>query len=131
MDIPWSSNVQWTFHMSIGHFKCPLDPMDHWTLYSFSISTMPFPGGYKVRYSPLDLIDTRISNGHSICPLDMHMSNGHLSCALDPMDSHMSNGHFICPLVHWIQWTVICPMDISYVHWTFALVLDMYGFSNS
>jgi hypothetical protein len=42
--------------------------------------------------------------------LDMHMSNGHLSCPLDPMDSHMSNGHFI------------------YVHWTFALVLDMYGF---
>ena len=86
--------------MSIGHFKCPLDPMDHWTLDSFNISTMPFPGGYKVGFSPLPLdpIDTQISNRHSICPLDMPMSNGHFSCPLDPMDSHMSNGHFICPL---------------------------------
>jgi hypothetical protein len=124
MDI---SYVHWTFQMSIGHFKCPLDPMDHWTLYSFSISTMPFPGGYKVRYSPLDPIDTRISNAHSICPIYVHWTFE--LCALDPMDSHMSNGHFICPLVHWIQWTVICPMDISYVHWTFALVLDMYELS--
>jgi hypothetical protein len=94
----WSANVQWTFHMSIGHFKCPLDPMDHWTLPIINKSTMPFPGGYKVQFSPLDPIDTQISNGHSICPLDMHMSNGHVSCPLDPMDSHMSNGHFICPL---------------------------------
>jgi hypothetical protein len=55
---------------------------------------------YIVGFSPLPLdpIDTQISNGHSIYPLDMHMSNGHLSCPLDPMDSHMSNGNFLCPL---------------------------------
>ena len=33
--------------------------------------------------------------------------------------SHMPNGHFICPLD-------ICFSIGSYVHWTFALVLDMY-----
>jgi hypothetical protein len=102
--------------MSNGHFICPLDISNvhwiQWTIgHSFNISTMPFPGGYKVRFSPLDPIDTQISNGHSICPLDMHMSNVHLSCPLDPMDSHMSNGHFICPL------------DIC------VIVLDMYGFT--
>ena len=38
-----------------------------------------------------------MSNG-PLDPLDMHMSNGHLSCPLDPMDIDMSSGHLICPL---------------------------------
>jgi hypothetical protein len=43
----------------------------------------------------------------------------------------MSNGHAHVQWtfelsIAWIQWTVICPMDISYVHWTVALVLAMY-----
>ena len=45
---------QWTFHMSIEHFKYSLDPMDHWTLPITNISMIPFPGGYKVQFSPLD-----------------------------------------------------------------------------
>jgi hypothetical protein len=100
--IPWSANVQWTFHMSIGHFKCPLDPMDHWTLPIINKSTMPFPGGYKVRFSPLDPIDTQTSNGrHSICPLGI----GH--------------AHF--------QWT--CELSIGsngqpYVQWTFHMFIE-------
>jgi hypothetical protein len=110
----YSINDMYVFlgrQMYNGHFKCPLDPVDHWTLYPFNISTMPFPGGCKVRFSPLDPIDTQISNGHSIWALDMHMSNGHLSCLLNPMSSHMSNGHFICPLD-----ICVIVLDMLYVH---------------
>ena len=50
-------------------------------------------------------------------PLDMHMSNGHLSCPLDPMDVDMSSGHLICPLD---------PMDNSNVHWTFDCTVNKF-----
>ena len=81
--------------MSNGHFIRPLDISNvHWIQWAIGhyhyplpiyVSMTPFPGGYKVRFSPLD-------------PMDSHMSSEHLSCPLDPMDSDMSNGHFICPL---------------------------------
>jgi hypothetical protein len=45
-------------------------------------------GKGRMPNGPLDPMD----------PLDMHMSNGHLSCPLDPMDIDMSSGHLICPL---------------------------------
>jgi hypothetical protein len=72
--------------MSNGHFICPLDISNvHWIQWTIgqypllitNISMMLFPGSYKVRFSPLDSIDSQISNEHSICPLDpldMHMS---------------------------------------------------------
>jgi hypothetical protein len=98
---PWSANVQWTFHMSIGHFKCPLDPMDHWTLYSFNISTMLFTVVTKsglvhwiqltLKY-PMDIRHVQI--GHAHVQWTFELSIG-------------SNGQ------SYVQWTFhICPLDI-------------------
>jgi hypothetical protein len=115
MDIPWSSNVQWTFHMSIGHFKCPLDISNvhwiQWTIGHYTHSVYPrCPFPVVTKSGIVHWIQLTLEYPMHIRYVQ-YMSIGHLSC------------------VHWIQWTVICPMDISYVHWTFALVLDMYELS--
>ena len=48
-------------------------------------------------------------------PLDMHMSNGHLSCPLDPMDIDMSSGHLILS---------IGSNGQAHVHWTFGSAVN-------
>ena len=48
-------------------------------------------------------------------PLDMHMSNGNLSCPLDPMDIDMSSGHLILSIGSngqaYVQWTFGCAVN--------------------
>ena len=94
--------------MSNGHFICPLDISNvhwiQWTIGHYPLSINPrcrFPVVTKsglVHWIQLTLKHPMDDIQYVHWALDMHMSNGHVSCPLDPMDSHMSNGHFICPL---------------------------------
>ena len=52
-----SANVQWTFYVHWIQWTIAC-----WTLPITNISMIPFPGGHKVRFSPLDPIDSQISN---------------------------------------------------------------------
>jgi hypothetical protein len=44
--------------------------------------------------------------------LKMQMSDGNLTCSLDPMDKQNTNGHF---QVHWIHW-IHCTLSFRYLN---------------
>ena len=97
--------------MSIGHFICPLDISNvHWIQWTIgqypllitNISMMLFPGSYKVRFSPLDSIDSQISNGHIDIQWTFDMSIGSIGHAHVQWTFELStgsNGH------SYVQWT--------------------------